>query len=96
MRSTLTILAMTAVLMTAALMTAVLACHAQPLGPKDAYPFTVRQIHSGHSLTDPLFYPHWPGQYVRLMAAQMQQDPWELINTVIGKSTIPGSPMSYR
>lgn len=77
-------------------MTAALACHAQPLEPKQAYPLTVRQIHSGHSLTDPLFYPHWPGQYVRLMAAQVQQDPWELINTVIGKSTIPGSPMSYR
>lgn len=34
--------------------------HGQPLPPKQPFPFNIKQIHSGHSLTDPLFYPHWP------------------------------------
>jgi len=71
-------------------------CTAQPLAPKQAYPFTVKQIHSGHSLTDPLFYPHWPGQYVNLVASVTQQSSWQLVNRLIGKSTAPGSQMSYR
>lgn len=75
---------------------AALTCHAQPLEPKQAYPFTVKQIHSGHSLTDPLFYPNWPGQYVNLMAAVTGQSAWQLIDRVIGKSTIPGSAMAAR
>jgi|GEM_PF-3206199 len=33
----------------------------QTLPPKQASPFNVKQIHSGHSLTDPLF-SNWPGQ----------------------------------
>lgn len=68
----------------------------QMLPPKQAYPFTVKQIHSGHSLTDPLFYPNWPGQYVNLMAAVTGQSAWQLIDRVIGKSTIPGSAMAAR
>ena len=64
----------------------------QDLPPKQAYPYDVKQIHSGHSLTDPLFYPHWPGQYVNLMTTLRGN--WA--GDDIGKSTIPGSPMRYR
>ncbi|HYF04394.1 MAG TPA: T9SS type A sorting domain-containing protein [Patescibacteria group bacterium] len=66
--------------------------NAQTLPPKQAYPFTVKQIHSGHSLTDPLFYPHWPGQYVNLMTGV--RGVWA--GDAIGKSTMPGSAMKAR
>lgn len=66
--------------------------YSQNLPPKLAYPYDVKQIHSGHSLTDPLFYPHWPGQYVNLMTSL--RGVWA--GDDIGKSTIPGSPMRYR
>lgn len=69
---------------------------AQPLPPKQAYPLLVKQIHSGHSLTDPLFYPHWPGQYVNLMGAVTAQAAWQLMDRTIGKSTVPGSSMTFR
>lgn len=75
---------------------AALTCHAQPLEPKQAYPLTVKQIHSGHSLTDPLFYPHWPGQFVNLMASVTGQAGWQLMDRTIGKSTTPGSAMAAR
>ena len=71
-------------------------CSAQKLPPKQAYPFSVKQIHSGHSLTDPLFYPHWPGQYVNLMGQVLQQPAWQIIDKSIGKSTTPGSSLSDR
>lgn len=64
----------------------------QTLPPKQAYPYSVKQIHSGHSLTDPLFHPHWPGQYVTLMT--QLRGTWA--GNDIGQSTIPGSPMRYR
>lgn len=69
---------------------------AQPLPPKQAYPLMVRQLHSGHSLTDPLFHPHWPGQYVNLMGMVTTQAPWQLWERTIGKSTVPGSSMTFR
>jgi hypothetical protein len=69
---------------------------AQELPPKPAYPFGIKQIHSGHSLTDPLFYPHWPGQYVNLMSSVTGIPAWQLSNVTIGKSTAPGSSMMYR
>ena len=65
---------------------------AQDLPPKQAYPLTVRQIHSGHSLTDPLFGQPWPGQYVYLIT--LLRGSWA--GDDIGKSTIPGSPMHWR
>lgn len=74
----------------------VLAAHAQLLPPKQAYPFTVKQIHSGHSLTDPLFYPYWPGQYVNLIGHVTALPPWQLFDAMVGKSTAPGSPIWYR
>ena len=64
----------------------------QTLPPKQAYPFDVRQIHSGHSLTDPLFGQPWPGQFVNLLS--QLRGVWALDD--IGKSTIPGSPMFWR
>ena len=64
--------------------------YSQELPPKQAYEFDVKQIHSGHSLTDPLFHP-WPGQYRYLMTEHLS-GPWDKL----GKSTIPGSPMFWR
>ena len=64
--------------------------YAQTLPPKQAYPLTVKQIHSGHSLTDPLFHP-WPGQY-RYLINDVLSGIWDNL----GKSTIPGSPMFWR
>jgi hypothetical protein len=63
-----------------------------PLPPKTAYPLDIKQIHSGHSLTDPLFGQPWPGQYVTLMSRL--RNTWA--GDDIGKSTIPGSPMWWR
>lgn len=71
-------------------------CFSQILPPKQAYPLTVKQIHSGHSLTDPLFYPYWPGQFVNLMANVTGQAGWQLMNSMVGKSTAPGSAMKAR
>lgn len=69
---------------------------AQVLEPKQAYPLTIKQIHSGHSLTDPLFYPHWPGQFVNLMGIVTGTPAWQLSDKTIGKSTGPGSSIKYR
>jgi hypothetical protein len=69
---------------------------AQVLAPKKASAFTVKQVHSGHSLTDPLFYPHWPGQYVNLIAFQNSLQAWQLADVMVGKSTIPGSSIKWR
>ena len=70
--------------------------NSQPLPPKQAYPLNIKQIHSGHSLTDPLFYPNWPGQYVNLVAGKNSLQGWQIINTMVGKSTMPGSAMKAR
>jgi len=78
-----------AVVMTFALFTKSIS---QTFPPKQSYPLNVRQIHSGHSLTDPLFYPHWPGQYVNLM--NKIRGVWAVDD--VGKSTIPGSALRAR
>lgn len=64
--------------------------HSQDLPPKQAYEIDVKQIHSGHSLTDPLFHP-WPGQY-RYLVYEILGGEWDNL----GKATIPGSPMFWR
>ena len=69
---------------------------AQVLTPKQAYPLNVKQIHSGHSLTDPLFFPHWPGQFVNLMGVKLNTSAGGLLTMQIGKSTTPGSPLRFR
>lgn len=66
--------------------------YGQDLPPKESYPLHVKQIHSGHSLTDPLFGQPWPGQYVSMMT--QLRDTWA--GDDIAKSTIPGSPMFWR
>lgn len=73
-----------------------LCAYSQTMPPKQAYPLLVKQIHSGHSLTDPLFHPHWPGQYVNLIGRVAQRPAWQLLDDVVGKSTIPGSSLKYR
>lgn len=60
---------------------------AQTLPPKQASPIAVKQIHSGHSLTDPVF----SGHYQSLIAIHLG-GVWDNI----AKSTIPGSPLSVR
>jgi hypothetical protein len=68
---------------------------AQNLPPKQAAPLNVKQIHSGHSLTDPLF-SNWPGQYVNLVGNINSLPSWSLFDVMVGKSTIPGSNMRFR
>jgi hypothetical protein len=67
----------------------------QTLPPKEAAPFDITQIHSGHSLTDPLF-ANWPGQYVNLIAHQNSLQAWQLFDVMVGKSTVPGSLIKSR
>ncbi|MBK8670573.1 MAG: hypothetical protein IPN89_14420 [Saprospiraceae bacterium] len=67
----------------------------QLLPPKQAYPLDIKQIHSGHSLTDPLF-SNWPGQYVNLIGIVNAIPSWQLFDAMVGKSTSPGSSISYR
>jgi hypothetical protein len=79
-------------LLLAFLLSSALAALSQPnLPPKALSPLGVRQIHSGHSLTDPLFHP-WPGQFVTLVG--MELGAWA--GDIVGKSTTPGSPMWWR
>ncbi|MCR9249352.1 MAG: T9SS type A sorting domain-containing protein [bacterium] len=66
-------------------------CTAQSFGEKEAYPHDIRQIHSGHSLTDPLFAFPWPGQYRYMMSEVFGAD-----MDYITQATIPGSPMFWR
>ncbi len=69
---------------------------AQTLPPKQAYALDVKQLHSGHSLTDPLFHPHWPGIYVNLIGHVNNTASWQLFDAMVGKSTAPGSSLMYR
>jgi hypothetical protein len=70
-------------------------CYSQFNFVKPAYPIDVLQIHSGHSLTDPLF-SNWPGQYVNLVGHVNDLGGWEIFNVMVGKSTGPGSSINYR
>ncbi len=69
--------------------------YGQTLPPKQAHPSTITQIHSGHSLTDPLF-SNWPGQYINLIANQNSLEAWKLFDVLVGKSTVPGSTIKAR
>ena len=71
---------------------AYISSYGQTLPPKQAYPFDVKQIHSGHSLTDPLFGQPWPGQFVNLVTHL--RGTWA--GDDIGKSTVPGSTQQWR
>lgn len=61
--------------------------------PRKASKLTVRQIHSGHSLTDTYMSWPWPG---RLVLATETQVPGQVDDEIIAKSTIPGSPLHWR
>lgn len=63
------------------------------LPPRKASSLTVRQIHSGHSLTDAYMSWPWPG---RLLLATQTQVGDKVDDDVIAKSTIPGSPLHWR
>ena len=63
---------------------------AQSLAPKPPYPFDVKQLHCGHSLTAPLFFP-WPGQYVELVADSNGLDGWQIMDQMVGNATLPGA-----
>lgn len=65
-------------------------CAAQTLPPKQAYPFNIKQLHVGHSLTDPLFAP-WPGQYNGLVGSANNVQPWQSWGEYVGSATLPGS-----
>ncbi|MCS6916416.1 MAG: T9SS type A sorting domain-containing protein [Chitinophagales bacterium] len=64
---------------------------AQSLPPKQPYPFNVKQLHCGHSLTDPLFFP-WPGQYNELVAdLNNLSGGWQVWGNLVGVATLPGA-----
>lgn len=65
---------------------------AETLPPRDPSPLTVRQIHSGHSLTDSYARSHWPGRLIVATGTQAGTNPHE----TIASSTIPGSPLHWR
>lgn len=66
---------------------------AEDLPPRKPSPLSVRQIHSGHSLTDTYMSNPWPGRLVlATKAASGRANPDE---TIAG-STIPGSPLHWR
>lgn len=62
------------------------------LPPREPSPLTVRQIHSGHSLTDTYMSAPWPG---RLILATEKRAGTRLYDSII-KSTIPGAPLHWR
>lgn len=64
---------------------------AQSAGQGPYYPVGIRQIHSGHSLTDgAMFKGGWPGHGIALLTALGAP------SDSIRGSTIPGSPMHWR
>lgn len=68
---------------------------AQNLPPKPAYPFNIKQLHCGHSLTDPLFNP-WPGQFVELMAQlNSLSGGWQAWGNLVGSATLAGAWMRF-
>ncbi len=62
------------------------------LPARDASPLTVRQIHSGHSLSDAYGSGPWPGRLVLATDAMLGRSS---LNT-IARSNIPGSPLDWR
>lgn len=60
--------------------------------PREASPMTVRQIHSGHSLTDVYSANPWPGRLILATETMRGAKPYD----TIFRSTIPGSPLHWR
>jgi hypothetical protein len=62
--------------------------------PRVQSPLSIRQIHSGHSLTDAaMFAQPWPGHSIHMWT---ELDSNGNYHNLLGKSTAPGSPMRYR
>jgi hypothetical protein len=80
------------------LLAAVIAFACAPLAAQDVLPdrtpspLTVRQIHSGHSLTNTYGSKPWPGRLNLATATQPGTRPHD----TIARSIIPGSPLSWR
>ncbi|MEZ5756371.1 MAG: hypothetical protein R3D90_16995 [Paracoccaceae bacterium] len=62
------------------------------LPPREASPLTVRQIHSGHSLSDAYMANPWPG---RLTLATEVRGGQRAYDTIFN-SSIPGAPLHWR
>lgn len=62
------------------------------LPPREASPLTVRQIHSGHSLSDTYMANPWPGRLILATETQRGSRPHD----TIFNSAIPGAPMHWR
>lgn len=63
----------------------------QSLPPKQAYPLDIKQLHVGHSLTDPLFYP-WPGPFNALLAdSNGLPGGYAAWGALTGPATLPGA-----
>ncbi|MCS7027573.1 MAG: T9SS type A sorting domain-containing protein [Bacteroidia bacterium] len=67
---------------------------AQSVPPKPAYPFNIKQLHCGHSLTDPLFNP-WPGQYNGLVGSLNSVPAWMSWGLFVGRATLPGAWIKF-
>jgi hypothetical protein len=80
------------------LLAAALALFCAPLWAQDTLPdrkpspLTVRQIHSGHSLTDSYGSNPWPGRLILATETQPGTRPRD----TIARSVIPGSPLRWR
>lgn len=67
----------------------------QQLPPKTAYPLNIKQLHAGHSLTDPLFSP-WPGAFNELLAdSNGLAGGYQAWGTLTGPATIAGAWMRF-
>lgn len=64
----------------------------EALPPREPSPMTVRQIHSGHSLTDTYASAPWPGRFILATETKRGTRPYDTIKF----SNIPGSPMRWR
>jgi hypothetical protein len=60
--------------------------------PREPSPLTVRQIHSGHSLSDTYGSNPWPGRLILATSAVSNAD----ANQTIYRSIIPGAPLFWR
>lgn len=63
-----------------------------PMPPRTASPMTVKQIHSGHSLTDTYISNSWPGRLILATDTIRGTRPYETIK----ESSTPGAPMHWR
>lgn len=71
---------------------ATIAAAQEELPPREPSPMTVRQIHSGHSLTDAYATNPWPGRLILATDTKRGTRAYDTIKF----SNIPGSPMRWR